>query len=147
MGRGKCLGSLKTFLSWISALLGHFPLHFLASGIFSLPELPWAHLREYLQFGSCQPTGVFPLPESPGGLETLEDCVILVYWYGRRYSTPQDLVAPVKRNLRNLNECSQKNRNNSVVHSLLITGLCSVKQKTNYRNQYGLSDSEFLWVR
>ena len=34
-----------------------------------------------------EPTGVFPLPEHPGGLDTLDECVILVYWYGRRYST------------------------------------------------------------
>ena len=34
-----------------------------------------------------EPTGVFPLPEHPGGLETLDECFILVYWYGRRYYT------------------------------------------------------------
>ena len=49
----------------------------------------WGHKEwdttEWLNW--TEPTGVFPLPECPGGLETLDDCVILVYWYGGKYFT------------------------------------------------------------
>ena len=112
MGRCKSLGSLKSFFPCIS--WGHAPC------TFSHPEFPWAHLREWLQSDSCQTRGIFLLSEHPGNW-WLYHLGLLIWQETLHSSWP---VVPVKCNLRNLNECSQKSRNNWFAHVLIITSLC-----------------------
>ena len=87
MGKCKNLGSLKSFLSYVSQLSGASILGFLH------PEFLCAHHRVWLQPDGCQITGIGLLPLCPQGSEihiwrawVTDDCDILAYWYGRKYS-------------------------------------------------------------
>ena len=97
MGRCKILGLLKPFLSYMSQLSG-ISIQFLWF-LTSLPPNPeslishacggggwWQHLldqRDCVLFWECS----FKF----GGPQITDGCYILLYWYGRRYSTSQSL--------------------------------------------------------
>ena len=103
MGRCKSPGSLKSFFPHASPLSG--------AGVpcFSQPGLPWGSPNYsgvvavcWLPGCSCSSPSWVPwgLEAHRGGLQSPTTVTILVYWYGRKYSSFQSL--PLVRNLTNI---------------------------------------------